>query len=291
MKVLLTGCGYWGSKLLEKFVPLLGLENTYIYDTDPSKESTLMAKYKGALPGGRKIALNLQGDSLLDAVAIATPSHTHYEIAKQCLEAGKHVLIEKPMTLDYTQAVELVELAQQKKLTLMTDSTFLYSNAVSNLSRFFPNKDGVVTLPKYNLDLTWTGKRYGNTPEGILWTYGPHPVSIALALMKSPAYVVNVTVEGTETCLSLSFSGGRTADIMLDWNIPVRRRELLISDYNRLRWINLMSPNATNYEQVDPLTNMCKRFLHRTQQEEPFIDYNGLEVVKVLAEAEKCKSH
>ena len=287
-RLLLLGCGYWGEKLGERLAKLV--DTIGFYDKDNQKAHVLFEKVQTEKT--KYIVNNLTKELLdFDACVIATPSSTHYEIAKQCLNTGKHVLVEKPMTLDYAQAVELVELAQSKRLTLMTDSTFLYSNAILNLTRFFPNKDGVVILPRYDLDLTWTGKRYGNTPEGVLWTYGPHPVSIALALMKSPGYVTHVTIEGTETCLSLLFSGDRTATITLDWDIPVRRRELLISDYNRLRWVNLVSPNATNYEQADPLTNMCKRFLHRAQQQEPFVDYNGLETVRVLEEAEKCKSH
>ena len=224
------------------------------------------------------------------ACVIATPSSTHYEIAKQCLNAGKHVLVEKPMTLDYAQATELIELAQSKKLTLMTDSTFLYCNTIQVLSRAFPNKEGIIAFSRYSLELAWTGKRYGNTPEDVLWTYGPHPISVALALMRSPVKAVSLTIGGSEVRLGLAFPGSRVAEITLDWETPVRRRELLIYEGTRLRWINLLSPNATNYEQADPLTNMCKSFLRRVSNQEPFIDYNGLEVVRVLEEAEKCKS-
>ena len=286
MRIMLHGCGYWGEKLGQTLTKVNSVDCVGFYDQDETKAVSLFEKV--STEKMKYVVKNTRRELLdFDAVVIATPSYTHYEIAKQCLEAGKHVLVEKPMTLDYAQAAELVELAQSKKLTLMTDSTFLYSNAILNLSRFFPNKEGVIVLPRYNLDLTWTGKRYGNTPEGILWTYGPHPVSIALALMKSPGCFTDITREGTELRLSLLFSGDRTANIVLDWDVPVRRRELLISEYNRLRWINLISPNATNYEQVDPLTNMCKKFLQRVSNQEPFIDYNGLEVVRVLEEAEK----
>lgn len=293
MNVTVIGAGgYWGSKLVERFVQLITPENVEIADSEPHKVARLRQE-TGILRSATDYHTFLaQGMPKVDACVIATPSSTHYKIAKQCLNAGKPVLVEKPMTLDYAQAAELVELAQSKKLTLMVDSTFLYSNAIVNLTRFFPNKEGVVILPKFDLELVWTGKRYGNTPEGILWTYGPHPVSVAIALMRSPVSRVTTYTEGSEVHLGLWFSATREAEVMLDWDVPMRRRELLISEGNRLRWVNLLSPNATNYEQVDPLTNMCKRFLHRVQQEEPFIDYDGLEVVRVLEEADKqCKSH
>ena len=289
MKILQVGCGYWGEKLGERLVKLA--DTVGFYDKEKAKAVSFFEQVQ--TPKTKYVVNNFEKELVdFDACIITTPSSTHYKIAKQCLEAGRPVLIEKPMTLNYAEAAELVELAQSKKLTLMTDSTFLYSNAIVNLTRAFPNREGVVVIPKYDLELTWTGKRYGNTPESVLWTYGPHPVSVALALMKSPVSRVDALTKGSAVHMNLWFSATREAEIILDWDIPTRRRELLIIEGNRLRWVNLMSPNATNYEQADPLTNMCKKFLHRVQQEEPFIDYNGLEVVEVLEEAEKqCKSY
>lgn len=276
--VVIGSGGYWGSKLVERFEALLPLQ-VFRYDPDKGHPGFGPTDFTKLLEGK-------------DACVIATPSSTHYEIARQCLNAGKHVLVEKPMTLDYAQATELVELAKSKKLTLMTDSTFLYSNAIYTLSMAMahPDKNGIITIPSYNLGLTWTGKRYGNTPEDVLWTYGPHPISIALALMKSAATVESCVVFNTETRLLLSFAGSRTAEIVLDWETIIRRRELLISDGGKIRQVDLVSVNASDYEQKDPLTHMCAKFLQRIKQQELFVDYLGLEVVKALEEAEECKS-
>ena len=84
-------------------------------------------------------AKSLIRESRIDAVAIITPVSTHYELAKEALESGKHVLIEKPMTSSVAEAENLIELALKKNLTLMVDHTFVYSPAVRKIKEQLVN--------------------------------------------------------------------------------------------------------------------------------------------------------
>ena len=104
VKILLTGCGYWGEKLGEKLSKLV--DTVGFYDSDRAKALSLCKQVETEKT--KYVVYHFPQELLgFDAVAIAAPSAAHYEIAKTCLEAGKHVLVEKPMTLDYSQAVEL----------------------------------------------------------------------------------------------------------------------------------------------------------------------------------------
>ena len=282
MNVLVIGSGgYWGSKLVDHLESLIPGR---IFRCDPSKGHPEL--------GYTNYTEMLAGIDAIDAVVIATPSTTHYEITKLCLNANKHVLVEKPMTLDYAQACELVELAESKKLTLMVDDTFMYTNFMLYAARRFPNSTGIRTYPSASLNLYWTGKRYGNAPESVLWTYGPHPVSVALAMVHEQP--TRVYASGNETRLEIDLDFfGTTAHICLDTNSLARKRHLFMHEWQHVRFVDFMSPNAMMYEHRDPLTNMLRAFLRRAESKsEPWIDYHSLEVVRVLEEIEKsCKSH
>ncbi|GEM_PF-6181097 len=268
MKVLVIGAGYWGSKLLERFVGLLGAENVGVYDQ----------VYERTRPWGVQGVdkyLHLEAALLhCDACVVATPPDTHYEIAKQCLEAGKHVLVEKPMALKTVHARELVALAQAKNMTFMTDDTFLYhpwslSNPWSMVK---------------TLEAHWTGPRradLGTPTEGVLFTLGPHPVSLMLKYMVRYPLGVNGHLTPRRAVLRYRFSGPDEATIILDWDTPRRARYLFWTAHN-LQGGHRDFDAPIGDPEREPLLVMCQSFLAKILAPKPWIDYHGLKVVEVL---------
>ncbi|MDQ1524038.1 MAG: hypothetical protein QOE47_1962, partial [Pyrinomonadaceae bacterium] len=125
------GCGYWGPNLIRNFAENERAQLLWICDTDEKRLNAIGRRY----PATRSTAdyQQLLADPELSAIVIATPVATHYKFARAALEAGKHVLIEKPFTTNSREAEELVALAKARGLTLMVDHTFIYTGAVRRI--------------------------------------------------------------------------------------------------------------------------------------------------------------
>jgi len=262
MRLLLIGCGNWGSKLAERFASLV--ERLYLYDIDLEHREALIQKM-GVIAGAQEEL----GWYLLQAEAcvIATPPDTHYEIAKRCLEANKHVLVEKPMSLTPTHTSELVSLAQARGLTLMVDDTFMYTPQVLELPIFHVKA----------MDAYWTGPRASTPKDGILWELGPHPISIMLHVMRRwPVRVIGVQSE-REASMVCDFTGNSQAFISLSYNTPVKRRRLYLGGYTDSRSVDFNIPIKVE----DPLTAMCRSFVQRVENP-PWVDVHSHDVVKIL---------
>src|SRR4051812_22931435 len=116
------GCGYWGPNLLRNFAENETAHLSWICDLDQARLNSMSRRYPSAQT--TVDYRQLVDDPGLEAVAIVTPVATHYQIAKEFLRAGKHVLLEKPMTSTAREAEELIALAEHHRLTLMVDHTF-----------------------------------------------------------------------------------------------------------------------------------------------------------------------
>ncbi|MGH9943275.1 MAG: Gfo/Idh/MocA family protein, partial [Pyrinomonadaceae bacterium] len=125
------GCGYWGPNLIRNFVEHEAAQVRWICDMDAKRLAAIGRRY----PAARATMDHheMLADAELDAVVIATPVSTHYPFAKAALAAGKHVLIEKPLTAKSQEAAELLAVAEQRGLTLMVDHTFVYTGAVRKI--------------------------------------------------------------------------------------------------------------------------------------------------------------
>ena len=128
LNVGVIGCGYWGPNLIRNLNALLDCSVKTICDKSLDRLEHMQKLYRDV-----KTATNADviiNDPDIDAVVIATPVYTHYELAIECLMAGKHTFIEKPMASSVMQCKELVETAERNNLTLMTGHTFIYSSPV-----------------------------------------------------------------------------------------------------------------------------------------------------------------
>src|SRR4029078_12442738 len=131
------GLGYWGPNLLRNFAENEAAQLRWICDLDEKRLGAMGRRY----PAARTTTdyRDLIADAELDAVAVVTPVATHFQIAKEALAAGKHVLIEKPLTATAREAEELIELAERNRLTLMVDHTFVYTGAVRKMKEILTN--------------------------------------------------------------------------------------------------------------------------------------------------------
>jgi len=176
----LVGVGYWGEKLLPKFLDSRDASVSLVWD----KNSEHRAKVGKLFPtvSTSSSYQQLLDDSAVEALVIVTPPATHYSLARQALQAGKHVWIEKPLALQLDQGRELVRLARLKGVVLFVDHTFLYDSAIRNIQqRITEGELGQVYhvfLQRLNLGRI---KRDSN----VWWNSGPHDISIILYLLSA----------------------------------------------------------------------------------------------------------
>ncbi len=121
IKVAVIGCGYWGPNLIRNFIQIPESKVKYCCDLDEKKLERIKSLYPG--PRVTRDCQEILSDATVEAIAIATPVHTHFELAKKGLDAGKHVFVEKPFTQTSKQAEKLIKLAKIKGKILMVGHT------------------------------------------------------------------------------------------------------------------------------------------------------------------------
>jgi predicted dehydrogenase len=168
----------------------------------------------------------------MDAVVIATPVNQHYKLAKQCLLAGKHVLLEKPMAATSAHCAELSAIAQAQKLTLMVGHTFLYSPNVRKIKEIIDAGEigEILYISSRRLNLGLFQRDIN-----VVWDLAPHDIAIIQFLMDELPTAVNcqgnsnVTPGIEDICnTTLSFASGRFATIQSSWLDPRKTREMTI---------------------------------------------------------------
>jgi predicted dehydrogenase len=171
-------------------------------------------------------------DPTIDAVAIATPVSTHYELALRALQEGKHVLVEKPMASDTDQVQRLIELAQKQNLVLMVDHTFVYTGAVRKI-RDLVDSGGLGEI--YYYDSVRVNLGLFQHDVNVLWDLAVHDLSIMDYVLPFRPCAVSATglshvPGGTENIayLTLFFEGSQIAHIHANWLAPVKLRRTLI---------------------------------------------------------------
>jgi predicted dehydrogenase len=227
-RVGVAGLGYWGPNLARNFEDLAELAS--ICDLSPQ----LLAKYGDRYPQARVTAdfAEMVADPELDAVAIATPVPTHYELAKAALEAGKHVLVEKPPAMHAAEMDELVRIATERDRVLMPGHLLLYHPGVVKLKELIDGGELGEVLCVYgnrqNLGIV-------RTNENALWSLGVHDLSVILYLLdEEPVEAIALGrdfltrgVEDVVFCY-LRFPSGKIAHMHLSWLDPHKMRRMTV---------------------------------------------------------------
>jgi len=227
-KVGVAGLGYWGPNLARNFDELAEL--AWLADLSPELQEKFAARYPSARVTGDFD--ELLADDTLDAVVIATPVPTHYELAKKALEAGKHVLVEKPPAMTADEMDELVALASGRDLVLMPGHLLLYHPGVLKLKELIDAGELGDVLCVYgnrqNLGIV-------RTNENALWSLGVHDLSVILYLLdEEPSDAIahgrDFLTEGVEDVVFcyLRFPSGKIAHMHLSWLDPHKMRRMTV---------------------------------------------------------------
>lgn len=229
IRVGVLGCGYWGPKLARNFNAAPGSELQMVSDLREDRLEYIAGLYPG-VKVTQDYAELLESD--VEAVAIATPVSTHYELAKACLEHGKHILVEKPLTDDCRQAQELIDLSRQKGRVLMVGHTFEYNPAVGFLRDFIASgKLGQV----YYINATRVNLGIFQQDINVVWDLAPHDISILLHVLGMAP--VSVSARGSAyvqpgihdvAYLTFQFPNGVMADLRVSWLDPCKIRRITV---------------------------------------------------------------
>jgi predicted dehydrogenase len=223
-----VGIGQWGKNLLRNFAELG--EVTWICDADPQRLADFGARYPAAR--ATQDLDDLLADDGVDAVVVATPVPTHYELAKRALEAGKHVFVEKPPAMRGGEMEELCELAEERSRVLMPGHLLLYHPGVRKLKELVDSGElGEVLCVYGNRQNLGTIRLH----ENALWSLGVHDLSVLLYLIdEEPAELwahgnafLTPGVEDVVFCY-LRFPSGKIAHMHLSWLDPHKIRRLTV---------------------------------------------------------------
>jgi predicted dehydrogenase len=227
-KVGVAGLGYWGPNLARNFDLLADLR--WICDSSPE----LLEKQAKRYPNARATARfeDMLEDPELDAVVIATPVPTHALLAKQALEAGKNVFVEKPMAMNAADAEAMTALAEERGLVLMPGHLLLYHPGVLMLKQIVDSGDLGEVLYLY-------GNRQNlgkiRRDENALWSLGVHDLSVILYLIgeepsEAWAHGQSFLTEGVQDVVFcyLRFPSGKVAHMQLSWLDPQKMRKMTV---------------------------------------------------------------
>jgi len=311
------GWGYWGPKIARNLDSLSHAAVTMVADTDASRFTNL-AVNQPWIQTTTLIEDIFRSD--VDAIVIATPVSTHFQLAREALLHCKHVLVEKPLTANVTEAEELVALAQKQQRILMVGHTFEYNPAVNELRKLVQSgelgKIYCIEAERVNLGLF-------RNDINVIWDLAPHDISILLYLLAQRPERIKVQAHAHVQSniedvahLDLEFADGMNAHIHVSWLHPCKiRRVTVIGDarmvvyddtnpaemikvYNKGADVNADPVVSYRYGEItiphidwiEPLHLECEDFANsiRTGTKPRASGEVGLAVVKVLAAAQEA---
>lgn len=230
MKVAVIGVGYWGPNLIRNFLSLDEIENVVACDRDESQLAKVQKRFTGIETASDYEEVIKRDD--VEIVAIATPVSMHFEIAKKSLLAGKHCWIEKPMTESVAEAEELNAIAEEKKLKIFVDHTFIYTGAVRKMKE-------IITSGRlgelYYFDSVRVNLGLFQHDVNVIWDLAPHDLSIMDYLLEKKPLAVSAIGTGHVgndlediAYLTLMFENNLIAHFHVNWLAPVKVRKTLI---------------------------------------------------------------
>lgn len=224
----LIGTGYWGPNIAKSFELTGKATIRWLCDLDSTRLSKIAEKYPHANPTSE--IERVLGDKDVDAVAISTPAGTHFDLTRKALDADKHVLVEKPITLNSKEALQLIGLAQEKQKVLMVGHVFEYNFTVRALKNLIDSGE-LGEIHYLNFERTNLGPV--RTDVNALWDLASHDVSIMCYIMDSSP--LNVTARGQaflngkiEDAIfaTFTFSEGIIAHVNASWLNPRKIRQI-----------------------------------------------------------------
>jgi predicted dehydrogenase len=230
INIAVVGYGYWGPNLVRNIQELGDARVISCCDMNPERLTQVKTKFP-SLEITTKYEDILNNPSV-DAVVIATPVSTHFDLASRAFEHGKHVLLEKPATASVAEAEKLVEMADKRNLTYMVDHTFIYTGAVSKMKEIIDRGD---LGHLYYIDSVRINLGLIQRDVNVLWDLAPHDIAIMDHLIKEKPISVCATGAchvgtGLENVayLTVYFESGFIAHFHNNWLSPLKIRTMLV---------------------------------------------------------------
>ncbi|MGH8915742.1 MAG: Gfo/Idh/MocA family oxidoreductase, partial [Acidimicrobiia bacterium] len=325
IRIGVIGCGYWGPNHIRNFLALrsTGAEIVMAADRDPQRRDHIAKLYPSVRLA--ESAETVIGNPDIDAVVVATPVSSHYPLTRAALQAGKHVLVEKPFVTDIKQAADLSALARYQQRILMVGHTFQYAAAVNHIRDVIDQGQlgDVLYVRSLRVNLG-----IFQQDVSVLWDLAPHDVSILLyVLQREPTAVSAVGTShfsnglADVVSLTIDFGPELMANIIASWLDPRKVREMTIVGTKKMlvyddvsanekvriydrgvdgpqhydsfgdfqysyRYGDIVTPYLADYE---PLREECAHFLEciRTGSSPRSSGEAGIEVIRILTAAEQ----
>lgn len=306
-KIAVIGCGVWGRNIVRNFYNLNVLE--IVCDLDESNLQKVKEQYSGVKTTNdfNEIIENPE----ITAVAVVTPSHTHYKVVKAMLEAGKNVYVEKPISTVAQEAKDLTELAHRKGLVLMVGHLLLYHPAVNRLKMLIEEGElgEIVYAQSDRLNVN-----FFKNDRSVMWDLAPHDVSMmSYVTGKEPVRIISAVGCSSEqndimdiTHISIEFEDGMIGQISDSWITPKKHVQLLVrgtkatailddtvAENKLVIFDNFVKDNSKNisldYLEIEPLKLECQHFISccETGKKARSDGDNGFMVTTILEQAEK----
>lgn len=239
------GCGYWGPKLVRNFARASGCEVVAVADRNPDQLTRIGEDYPG-IPGTTDYRVLLDAPDI-DAIAVATPVTTHFAIAREVLNAGKHLLVEKPLATSVREAEMLVELAAKHDRLLMVDHTYLFTGAVEKMHELVVSGElGEILY----FDSTRINLGLFQHDVNVVWDLAPHDLSILLYVLDKKPVAVSAlgtahagTGKENLAYITLTFDDNTLAHFHVNWLAPRKVRQIIIGGEKKMLVFDDMESN------------------------------------------------
>jgi len=322
MKVAVIGLGYWGPNLVRNFLATEGIDGVVCCDVVQQRLDRIRRQFHGVEVTTNCAQLFRRPD--IDAIVLATPVSTHFHLGMKALQAGKHLLLEKPLALRLSDAEEMAEFADNQNLCLMLDHTFVYTGAVRKIKEFLMAGE-LGEVMYYDSVRVNLGLFQHDT--NVIWDLAAHDVSIMNFLLESkPEAVSAVGVRHFNdqediAYISVIFPDNLIAHFHVNWISPVKVRKVLLGGtkqmvvyddmeasekvkvYNKgveireddsvlyrvLVQYRMGDMYAPNIDTTEALQSMAREFVDSVRaKRKPITDgRTGVEVVRILEAADR----
>lgn len=246
MNIGIIGCGYWGPNLIRNFNAMDSVNVVAVSDLREERLSFISKQF----PAVKKVTTNADDILLandIDAVVLATPVSTHFELGKKALDNKKHLLIEKPFTATTDEAKQLIDIASKNNLRLMVDHTFIYTGAVQKIKEFVTSGE---LGDLYYFDSVRVNLGLFQHDVNVIWDLAPHDVSIMDYLLSQQPKAISATgvahfdskIENI-AYISTYYDNNLMGHIHVNWLAPVKVRKTLLSGSKKMIIYDDMEPS------------------------------------------------
>ncbi len=236
LNIAVVGYGYWGPNLVRNFADNNATNILFVCDSDETRLKTCKRQYPHIQTTTRYRDVLKNDDVHL--VTIATPVSTHFNLAKEALMSGKHVLIEKPMTGKVSEAKKLIELADKKELKIFVDHTYMFTGAVAKIKHLITS-DEIGDI--YYFDSVRVNLGLFQHDINVIWDLAPHDLAIMDYLIDDNP--VSVSAIGSNRIhqkfediahVTVKFQKGIMAHFHVNWMSPVKIRRIIIGGSRKM---------------------------------------------------------